>query len=229
VVRTDVLLQVSLADGRSIRAVLQHDADRFRIPTPEQRSNVFGSYVWLGIEHILTGFDHLLFVFCLLLLVGARTKPLLRTITAFTIGHSITLSLAALQILTLPQAPTEALIALSIFFLAIELVREKGDKTLTQRYPWLVSLLFGLLHGLGFAGALAEIGLPAGFIPTALAAFNIGVELGQLTFVAAMIALGLLLRRAVAGTRSALALKAAAYAAGSCAAFWSIERISSLF
>jgi len=150
------------------------------------------NYAALGVEHILTGPDHLLFVLGLVLLV-AGTRRLLATVTAFTVGHSVTLSLAVLGFARVPPGPTEVLIALSVYALAVELARDARRPTLMRRLPWLVAAGFGLLHGLGFAGALRQAGLPAGDVPLALAAFNAGVELGQLLFIAAV----LVVRRAV--------------------------------
>ena len=151
----------------------------------------------LGVEHILTGVDHLLFVLCLILLVPDIRKLLL-TVTAFTIAHSITLAAASLGFVNVPTAPVEATIALSIVFLASELLRDPHQRSdITQTYPWLVAFSFGLLHGLGFAGALAEIGLPHGQIPLALFSFNVGVELGQLAFIAAVLSATYLSRTVV--------------------------------
>ena len=152
------------------------------------RLDVLATYLRLGIEHILTGPDHLLFVLCLLLLVPSLGK-LLATVTAFTLAHSLTLGAATLGFIDLPAPPIEAMIALSIVFLAAELLRgDAGRSAITRSYPWLLAFSFGLLHGLGFAGALAEIGLPHGEIPAALFAFNIGVELGQLAFIGGVLA-----------------------------------------
>src|SRR6185295_4271413 len=144
--------------------------------------DVAASYLRLGIEHILTGFDHLLFVLGLCLLIAGR-RPLLWTLTAFTAGHSVTLSLAALGFVHVPQAPAEAAIAVTIVILARELARPSTTPRLLRRRPWAMAALFGLLHGLGFAGALADIGLPAGDIPLALFSFTVGIEIGQIAFV----------------------------------------------
>ena len=164
---------------------------------PEEASawEVAGIYLTLGVDHILGGVDHLLFVLALLLLVRGSTL-LFKTITAFTVAHSLTLALAALGVLNVPGAPVEAVIALSILFLACEIVRTRGGEIgLTARYPWVVAFTFGLLHGLGFAGALAEVGLPETAIPLALLFFNVGVEVGQLLFVvAALVVVGLIRR-----------------------------------
>ena len=189
--QADVLLR----DGRRIRHVLKAEAPSFRIDADSSRAGVFKDYAALGVEHILRGWDHLLFVLALVLLVGWG-RLLLWTITSFTAGHSVTLALAALGVVHVPQAPIEAAIALSIYFLAVELASvRQGRKTLTQRAPWAVAAGFGLLHGLGFAGALAEVGLPTAEIPLALFSFNVGIELGQLAFVGAVLLAAAALRR----------------------------------
>ena len=183
------------------------------------------TYIRLGIEHILLGIDHLLFVFALLLIVNG-VRRLVWTITAFTVAHSITLAMATLGFVNVPQAPVEAVIALSILFLAVELVKQQqGKKDVAIRAPWVVAFLFGLLHGFGFAGALAETGLPPTEIPLALLMFNVGVELGQLAFVAMVLIAGWLIHR----TRTfplRSAEMATTYVIGSIAAFWTIERIA---
>ena len=220
----DVLLRVAMADARSFRRVLTPDQPSFLVPSVDSRLRVVWSYARLGVEHILTGWDHLLFVLGLVLLVG-RGRTLFWTITAFTVGHSMTLVLASLGLVRVPQAPMEAAIALSIYVLAVELVRSRGGRrTLVQRAPWLVAGGFGLLHGLGFAGALAEVGLPQGEIPLALFAFNVGIEVGQLAFVAlVLVAMAGLRRLPVRWPRWAPALPA--YAIGSLAIYWFLERL----
>jgi hydrogenase/urease accessory protein HupE len=225
--QADVLLRIALSDGRRLRHVLKAEAPSFRIDADSSHTGVFKDYAALGIEHILSGRDHLLFVLALVLLVGWG-RSLAWTITAFTAGHSITLALAALGVVHVPQAPMEAAIALSIYFLAVELTSARqGRRTLTQRAPWAVAAGFGLLHGLGFAGALAEIGLPTAEIPLALFSFNVGIELGQLAFVAAVLAVAAALRRVpVAWPRWAEAVPA--YGIGAMAAFWFLERAASL-
>ena len=146
------------------------------------------TYTRLGIEHILTGVDHLLYVLAMLLLVTGW-KRIVATMTAFTATHSLTLAAATLGWVQVPQAPVEACIALSILFVAREIVcSRKGQPGLTEQWPWVVSFMFGLLHGFGFAGALSEVGLPQMAIPVALLFFNVGVEIGQLLFVAAAVA-----------------------------------------
>jgi hydrogenase/urease accessory protein HupE len=218
--RADVLLRVELADGRSFRRVLTGDAPSFAIPAEESRLDVTTGYAALGVEHILTGFDHLLFVLGLTLLVGYG-RTLLWTITAFTLGHSITLALAVLGFVRFPSALIEAAIALSIYVLAVELVQPEG-RSLLRRHPWPMAAAFGLLHGLGFAGALAEVGLPKGEIPLALLSFNLGIEAGQLLFVAAVLAAQPLLRRLF--SRWPRARLVPAYGIGALAVFWLIER-----
>jgi len=183
---------------------------------------VLRGYGGLGIAHILSGPDHLLFVLGLLLLVGPR-RQLVQTITAFTLGHSITLSIAALQLATVPSRPIEVLIALSVLLLAVELARGARDDTLLHRFPWVMALAFGLLHGFGFAGTLAEAGLPAGAIPLALLSFNLGIELGQLAFVGAALAAAVLLAR-VAPAFAAYGRQPVIYAMGILAAFWCFQR-----
>lgn len=155
--------------------------------------STFTQYAWLGVTHIASGFDHLLFVACLVFLAGSVRKLIL-AITGFTIAHSVTLSAATFSVLNPPIAPTEAVIALSILFLAVELFRERGD-TLAWRFPGVVALIFGLLHGFGFASVLSDIGLPQDDRVAALFAFNVGVELGQLAFVAVLLALLAVIRR----------------------------------
>lgn len=185
-------------------------------------------YTVLGIEHILIGIDHLLFVLGLLMLVRG-VGMLVKTLTAFTVAHSITLVLATLGFIDMPSAPVEAAIALSIVFLAVEILRgQRGEMSLTHRQPWIVAFGFGLLHGLGFAGALSEIGLPPDEVSLALLFFNVGVEIGQLVFVAAVLALGWAWRAtSLATPRRAAALSV--YVLGTIATYWFIERASGIF
>jgi hydrogenase/urease accessory protein HupE len=182
-------------------------------------------YTLLGMDHILSGFDHLTFVLALLLIVSGARR-LLITITSFTLAHSITLAAATLGVLWVPGAPVEATIALSILFLASELVKvNRGQPSLTASYPWIVAFVFGLLHGFGFAGALGDIGLPQNEIPLALLMFNIGVELGQLLFVAFILAIVMILNR-LRREWPAWTRQIPAYGIGGIAAFWLIERIA---
>ncbi len=190
-------------------------------------------YTVLGIEHILEGLDHLLFVLALLFVVSNNWK-LVQTITAFTVAHSITLGLATLGYINMPSAPVEAAIALSIVFLCVEIVRaRRGKKGLTFSYPWVVAFSFGLLHGLGFAGALADIGLPPDEIPLALLFFNVGVEIGQLIFVFAVLAVLAVLRYAAGITRESKAFvageRALVYGVGVLASYWLLERSAGIF
>lgn len=225
--QADVLLRVNLRDGRQLREVLKPEKPSFVIEADSSRWGVVKDYGRLGVEHILLGWDHLLFVLALVLLVGWG-RSLVWTITAFTAGHSVTLALASLGFVAVPQAPIEAAIALSIYFLAVELANVKeGRKTLTQKAPWAVAASFGLLHGLGFAGALAEVGLPKAEIPLSLFGFNLGIELGQLAFVATVLLLGAALKRLpLTWPRWSKALPA--YGIGALAIFWFLERATPL-
>lgn len=222
--KTDALLRLELADGRSVDTVLRANEPEIVVPERASRLDVVGEYVRLGVEHIMTGYDHLLFVFGLLLL-ATDWRRLVATITAFTLGHSITLTLAVLDVARVPSTPVEVLIAFSIFVLAVELARPAaaGDATLMRRRPWLMALGFGLLHGLGFAGVLRAVGLPAEAIPTALLGFNVGIELGQLAFVTTILALGAALRPVV-GAWPGWTRAVPVYVMGSLAACWMIER-----
>lgn len=220
----DVLVRLNLQNDVSYSFLLQPDEPSFIIPTEPSRWQVAKLYTELGIEHILIGIDHLLFVLGLLLLVG-NWRLLLQTITAFTVAHSITLGLSAMSVVQVPQRPVEAVIALSIVFLAREyLMVFTGKSSLTAQRPWLVAFSFGLLHGFGFAGALADIGLPQQEIPLALLTFNIGVEIGQLLFIGAVLLLfaGLRRTRFVFPKWSFLLVP---YFIGTLAMFWLIERI----
>ncbi len=222
--KINALLTVERLDGEKVQAVLGPRSASVTVPARPTHWDVVGGYVRLGIEHILTGPDHLLFVFGLLLLVSA-SRLLVRTITAFTLGHSLTLSAAALRFANVPSRPIEVLIALSVLTLAVELARDVERPTMLRRFPWAMAVAFGLLHGFGFAGALAEAGLPAGDIPLALVSFNGGIEVGQLVFVGAVLAAGALVRRwlpAIA-TRST---RPAVYAMGILSAFWCFERLA---
>ena len=222
---TDVLARVQHLDGAVQTTRITPGEPSFKITGSQSKLALSGTYLWLGIEHILFGIDHLLFVFALLLIVSG-VRRLVWTITAFTVAHSITLAGATLGYLHVPQQPVEAIIALSILFLATEIVHSRrGRPGYAERWPWLVAFIFGLLHGFGFAGALAETGLPEHAIPFALVFFNIGVELGQLAFVAIVLMSGWLVHRIkVFPLRSAE--MAASYVIGSVAAYWLIERVA---
>jgi len=225
---TDVIARVERLDGTSQVERLEAGRAQFEVRAPAGTSEIAWSYTLLGVEHILGGVDHLLFVFALLLLVRGG-KRIIATVTAFTVAHSITLVSASLGWLHVPGPPVEAIIALSIVFVASEVVHGlQGKPGLTARAPWIVAFSFGLLHGFGFAGALAEVGLPQTAIPVALLMFNVGVEIGQLLFVAMVLAVGVLFSRLLA-REFEWATGVAAYAIGSIAAFWTIERVFSFF
>ncbi len=223
---TDVLLRLDFLDGRYQTALLTPGEAFFIVPVRASSLQIVSTYTWLGMTHILAGIDHLLFVFAQLLIVK-NYRRLLWTITAFTLAHSITLAGATLGLIHVPQAPVEAVIALSILFLAMEIVHEKrGHPGAAARWPWLVAFIFGLLHGFGFAGALAEIGLPQQAIPLALIFFNVGVELGQLLFIAVVLSLGWVLHRFKLPKLVSQAETVALYAIGGLSSFWLIERIA---
>jgi hydrogenase/urease accessory protein HupE len=227
---TDALVRIERLDGNIQVTRLTPASPSFVVETAPGRMRIAGTYVRLGIEHILLGFDHLLFVFALILIVRNR-RVLVMTVTAFTIAHSMTLALATLGVVHVPGRPVEATIALSILLLAIEILRvERGQPSMTARWPWAIAFTFGLLHGFGFASALSEIGLPHGDIPLALFAFNAGVEIGQLGFIAAVLGALALARRipfpAMAVRR---ALPTATYVIGALAAFWFVDRVASFW
>jgi hypothetical protein len=225
-VPTDVVVRVALHDGTEHTAILRSGHNSFTIPERVTRSELAVSYWRMGTIHILEGFDHLLFLLTMLLIVTGLW-PLLKTVTAFTVAHSLTLALATLGIVTIPSAPTEAVISLSIVLLAVEVVRKyTGVLTLSERYPWVVAFTFGLVHGLGFAGALSEIGVPQNDVPLALLMFNVGVETGQVMFVVVVSLLLTGLHRLHSQTALTIA-RAAPYAIGSIAAFWTIQRVGS--
>lgn len=224
---TDVLVRIAHRSGVSEQVLLKPGAPSHRIAGTPDRLQVATGYTRLGIEHILSGYDHLLFVLGLMLLVR-KLGPLVRTITAFTLAHSLTLALATLGFVRVSPAPVEAAIALSIVYLAAEVIHvRQGRPGLTARYPWLIAFGFGLVHGLGFAGALREVGLPEHEIPTALLFFNVGVELGQLMFVALCLGLLWALRR-LAIRLPAWTEVVPVYVMGSIAAFWFVTRTSAI-
>jgi hydrogenase/urease accessory protein HupE len=224
---TDALVRVQMLDGTYSTTLVRPSKPWIEITTSRSSLEVATAYLLHGIEHILFGYDHLLFVLALILIVR-RGRMLLITVTAFTIAHSITLSLATLGVVHVPGPPVEATIALSILLLACEIIRsDRGQTSLTAQWPWLVAFSFGLLHGFGFASALTDIGLPQGDIPIALFAFNVGVETGQLLFIAAV--LGVLwcakwIKFPDSVDRHARSV--ATYAIGIMAAYWFIERLS---
>lgn len=235
---TDVLVRLERLDGTSQVARLTPSAPSFVVEGAPRRLDVARTYLALGIEHILTGVDHLLFVSGLLLLVSGFGR-LVKTISAFTLSHSVTLSLATLGYVHAPPAPVEAVIALSILFVACEILRgPQQPLSVAQRKPWLVAFAFGLLHGLGFAGGLSEAGLPDGHIPLALALFSAGVEIGHFSFVAVVLVLirlwqvasdkwfaPFITRHPLLDPRYRMRL-VPPYAIGSVAAYWVIQRIA---
>ena len=224
----DVLVRVQDADGATTTTLVRSSQPWIDIAAPDAGAlAVFAAFVGHGVEHILFGYDHLLFVLALMLIVRDK-KALLLTVTAFTLAHSITLALTTLGIVHVPGPPVEAAIAFSIVLVAAEIVRlRRGEPSLTARWPWVIAFCFGLLHGFGFAGALSEIGLPRSDVPLALLAFNVGVELGQLAFIAAILCAAAVARRARVPERlRAGALRLAPYFIGSLAAFWFVERVA---
>lgn len=228
------LFHLERLSGEKHSAVLGPKETVWRVPETESLWAVAHDYTWLGVEHILEGYDHLLFIACLIMIAGTFRRIVI-TVTGFTVAHSITLAAATLGLIHVPIPPVEAAIALSIVFLATELARKRRD-TLTWRYPIAVSGSFGLLHGLGFASVLGDIGLPQTEIPAALLFFNIGVELGQVFFVVVVIgaiaglrSIGVLAPAEGEGQRSAIPqgiVRPAAYMIGVIASFWMFERIA---
>lgn len=225
--QTDVLVQVTLTNDVYYSTVIRPKDPRWTVPETQSNLDVFVSYAYLGGEHILEGLDHLLFVFALMLLIRDRWM-LLKAVTAFTLGHSVTLALATLGVLNIPSPPTETVIALSIVFLASEIIHHRnGIETLATRSPWLIAAGFGLIHGLGFAGALTDIGLPQHALPLALFAFNVGVEIGQVLFIIVVLTAIMSLRKIGISEQSKATLFGA-YAIGIVAAYWTVDRIASV-
>jgi hydrogenase/urease accessory protein HupE len=234
---TDVLVRVESLVGTIQTERLTPTRTAFVVQATPGAGEVAATYLRLGVEHILFGFDHLLFVLALVILVRDWRRVAV-TVTAFTIAHSITLAAATLDFVNVPGPPVEASIALSIMLVAVEILNaRRGKPSLTARLPWLVAFGFGLLHGFGFAGALAEVGLPHHAIPVALLFFNVGVEIGQLAFVAVVLSLIWLLRRAASQLWESAVVKrafdrldvTAAYGIGVVAAYWLIERTTAFF
>lgn len=224
---TDTILRFEPADGRARTLRLTPDKPSVAIPGQQAWTEVAGTYFGLGVEHILFGFDHLLFVLALILLVTDR-KKLLGAVTAFTVAHSLTLAGTTFGWVRLPASPVEAMIALSIMLVAIEIVRARsGGASLMARLPWIAAFCFGLLHGFGFAGALREIGIPEDAVSLALLFFNLGVEAGQLIFIAMVLAVMLGWRK-LAPAPPVWAWRAPVYLIGGLSAFWFIERAASI-
>jgi hydrogenase/urease accessory protein HupE len=222
---TDVLVRLERLDGSAQVTRLTPSAPSFVVEAAPRALEVARTYSVLGVEHILTGIDHLLFVLALLIITGGGWK-LVKTVTAFTVSHSITLTAATLGFVHVPQRPVEAVIALSIVFVAAEIVRiHRGLESITSRAPWLVAFTFGLMHGLGFAGGLSEAGLPAGHVPTALLFFSGGVEAGHFMFIGVVLAFIALVRRIYIPFPGWPEF-VPPYAIGSVAMFWVIQRIA---
>lgn len=224
--KSAALVRIDLLDGREFRVLLNAEQSAYSVPQRARRGQVMWDYFVLGMDHILKGVDHLFFVWALILLLPLR--KLLIAVTAFTLGHSVTLALAALQIIRMPQDITEIFIAISILVLAAQLAGQRDSGTgLIARYAFSICCAFGLLHGLGFASALIDIGLPQEEIVAALLMFNVGVEVGQIVFIFFVLALAWLLRRLVKGGLPRLRW-VPTYIIGSAAAFWCIERSAGL-
>jgi hydrogenase/urease accessory protein HupE len=228
-VMTDVLVRLERLDGTTQITRLTPSAPSFVVEAAPGALEVARTYLALGIEHILGGIDHLLFVLALLILVKG-TRRLIWTVTAFTLAHSLTLAGATLGFVHVPGPPVEAAIALSIVFVAAEIIHSRqGNAGLTEKFPWVVAFTFGLLHGFGFASALSEVGLPQTAIPIALLFFNVGVEIGQLLFIAsvfAVVAFARQLTRRIGMSPPMWAWRIPPYAIGSVASFWIIQRIA---
>jgi hypothetical protein len=224
-VPTDVVVRVNLLDGAEHSAILRSNSSTFTIPRQATNKELAISYWRMGTIHILEGYDHLLFLLTLLMIVTGFWA-LMKTVTAFTLAHSLTLAFATLGLVHIPQVPTEGVISLSIMLLAVEVVRKNsGQLTLSERYPWMIAFTFGLVHGLGFAGALSEIGVPQNAVPLALLMFNLGVETGQVMFVTVVSLLLAGLHRLHNHTALSLS-RVAPYAIGGVAAYWTIDRVS---
>jgi hydrogenase/urease accessory protein HupE len=229
----DVLVRIDYLDGSSQLERLKASNPSFVVASPIGSMGVARTYTALGIEHILTGVDHLLFVLALIIITGGGWK-LVKTVTAFTVSHSITLTLATLGYVHIPQKPVEAIIALSIVFVAAEIIRgRQGKPGLTASAPWIVAFLFGLMHGLGFASGLKDAGLPVAHIPTALLFFSIGVEIGHFLFIGLVLMVFAFLMRMASKlsvlnryTQTGIQLFLP-YVIGSIAMFWMIQRIAS--
>jgi hydrogenase/urease accessory protein HupE len=224
---TDVLVRVKLSDGSVSTTIVRPSLPWIDVEAAPGRLQVATTFIMQGVEHILFGYDHLLFVLALML-IARSWRALLLTVTSFTVAHSITLTLATLGFVHVPGPPVEAAIALSILLLAGEIIRiRRGQPSLTAQRPWMVAFAFGLLHGLGFASALADLSLPAGDIPLALLFFNVGVEIGQLLFIAVVISIVAFARALkLPPLAGRLTFATATYAIGILASIWFIERVA---
>jgi hypothetical protein len=226
--RTDVLWEVVLADGSSARGLLHDVSDSFEVPARQSATEVLVAFLGLGVSHLLSGLDHVLFVLSLLFVLDRR-RALLLAITSFTVGHSLSLALSVLEVVHIPERPVEIAIAATLLVMALEILERHrtGEDSGFARRPGLLAGFFGLVHGLGFAGALADAGLPSGSVPVALFGFNVGLELGQLAVVASALALAALGRRLL-GDRVLPLRMPAAYVVGSLSAMWILERALAL-
>jgi hydrogenase/urease accessory protein HupE len=224
---TDTIIRFEPFEGQPKTLRLTPDKPFGLLPLKQSWAEVGSTYFGLGVEHILLGFDHLMFVLALLILVG-DVKRLIGAVTAFTMAHSLTLAGTTFGWIKLSSAPVEATIALSIMFVAVEIMRaQAGRDSLTARLPWIASFGFGLLHGFGFAGALREIGIPEDAVGLSLLFFNLGVEVGQLVFIAGVLALMWAWRR-FAPAPPVWAWRAPVYAIGAMSAFWFVERTAGI-
>ncbi len=220
---TDVMVRIDRNDGSTTNHLLRPERPSVDLSDPTPAAS---AYLWLGIEHLLFGIDHVLFVIGLVLFIPGR-MDLIKTITAFTLAHSVTLALSVLQIVSVPQAPVEAIIALSILFLARELViKPERRSVLTKSRPWIMALLFGLLHGLGFASVLSEIGLPRDQLAASLFLFNVGIEVGQLIIIAVLVALLWIQTKLM---QSRVPQVAYSWIMGCIAGMWTLDRVVAVF
>ena len=225
---TDTLVRIEYADGRVLSHLVKASRPSMEIPAKNSSTMTVPEYLLLGIHHIWSGPDHLIYVLGLILLISTF-RSLITTITAFTLAHSLTLACAALGWIQLRPAPVEAVISLSIVYVAVELLRlRRGESSLAGRAPWMIAFVFGLLHGFGFAGALRETGLPDQAIAPALFMFNVGIELGQIMFVLLILATFRFLRNYLPVLQERM-LRIAPYGIGSVASFWLIERMTAIF
>lgn len=221
---TDVVLRITYRDGDTVNHILRPSTPRLSLA--EATPGIVGYFV-LGIEHLLFGIDHILFVVGLVLFIRTPWE-LVKAVTAFTVAHSVTLALSVLGLVKLPQGPVEAVIALSILFLAREIMIPEVERSrIARSAPWVMALAFGLLHGFGFAGALLDIGLPRDQLAASLLLFNVGIEIGQLVVIGIMLLVGWLLKRVLEG-RALLVERGFSAAMGCAAAFWTVDRVVAL-
>ncbi len=222
------LIKVELQSSEQFSVLLSPDETTWTIPQQEQATRIATSYVKMGVLHIWLGWDHLLFVLCLLLIANSK-KRLIYTITGFTLGHSITLIATVMQWVSMPIALAETLIAMSLLFLAVEIAKQQASSW-TFKYPVIIAALFGLLHGFGFASVLSEIGLPQLHLINALVSFNLGIELGQVAFVLIALALIKLAKKHTPSVATrALSMNAFIYVIGGLSAFWFLQRSANMF